>query len=87
MSAFKPEKRMLPVRIDAIHTQIQCPSHQVWPFRRQAITGAMPLATLNLKTFEWQCNVCGDHGLLTRAFRLDFLEDLRRRATKSKGRA
>ena len=71
---------MLPVKLDAIYTQIACPSHQVWPFRRVAITGSMPLAALNLKTFEWQCSVCGDRGLLTKAFQLDFLEDLRARA-------
>ena len=87
MSAFKPDKKMLPAKLDAIHTQITCPSHQVWPFRRQAIYGAMPLATLNLKTFEWQCQVCGDRGLLTRAFRLDFLEGLRARAAGKRSKA
>lgn len=83
MSAFKPEKRLLPAKLDAIYTQIQCPSHQVWPFRRTAITGSMPLATLSLKTFEWHCSVCGDRGLLTRAFQGGFLEHLRERAKAS----
>lgn len=73
MSDFKPEKRMLPARLDAIFTQIQCPSHQVWPFKRTAISGLMPLATLNCKTFEWHCQICGDHGLITRAFRTDYV--------------
>ena len=81
------DKKFLPAKLDAIYTQIQCPSHQVWPFRRQAITGAMPLATLNLKTFEWRCQVCSDRGLLTRAFQLDFLESLRSRAAGKRSKA
>lgn len=84
MSAFKPEKKMLPVKLDAIYAQIACPSHQVWPFKRVAITGSLPLASLNLKTFEWHCGVCGDRGLLTRALQPDFLEDLRARAKSGK---
>lgn len=82
MSAFKPEKSMLPAKLDAIYTQIACPAHQVWPHRRIAITGSMPLATLNLKNFEWQCSVCGDRGFLTRALQPDFLDELRLRLRK-----
>ena len=71
--------RNLPVPVYSLCVKVACPSHQTWPFTGQAITGAEPAAILNLKTFEWHCQTCGARGLITRAFREDFISDLRNR--------
>ena len=59
--------------------KIACPSHQVWPFTGMPISGSEPVAVLNLKSFEWHCPHCNERGLLTRAFREDFIDELRKR--------